>query len=190
MAENAVSPTSGKKRGRKAEHYRTKKDDKPIEGLARRPSDGRWRIIGTSITFTEPNEQAAILRFRKYQASQNHEPFIIDNYTVTRQQLADSPMKMVTLLSKVSPNARMTIAADGTITVPEEFKEVVFWAKVREEILARPKYVAEMTGIEQIGYLEKLKKPTPSPTLAEIGTLYHDKASITRGARRASRRTS
>jgi hypothetical protein len=34
-----------------------------INGLARRPSDGRWRVIGSDITFAESDEQLAIHRY-------------------------------------------------------------------------------------------------------------------------------
>ena len=67
------SSSTGSKRGRKAEHYRTS-DDEVINGLARRPSDGRWRIIGTDITFTEPDEKLAIHRFRVWPSQCRHWP--------------------------------------------------------------------------------------------------------------------
>src|SRR5687767_14875785 len=56
--------TTRKRRGRRAAHYRCS-DGKVINGLARRPSDGRWRVIGTGATFVEPDELKAIGRFRE-----------------------------------------------------------------------------------------------------------------------------
>lgn len=53
--------------------------------------------------------------------------------------------------------------------------EPALWAYVRDEIIARPKYVAEQVGIEQIGYLADLPKPTPSPTLEQVGELFFKK---------------
>jgi hypothetical protein len=41
-----------------------------------------------------------------------------------------------------------------------------------QDILTRPQYVADRTGIEQIGYLPNLRKRTPSPTLDEVGDLF------------------
>jgi hypothetical protein len=61
---------------------------------------------------------------------------------------------------------------------PTSVDENAFWARVTEEILRRPQYVAERTGIEQIGYLTDLRKPTPSPTLTEVGELYFSKAKV------------
>jgi hypothetical protein len=49
--------------------------------------------------------------------------------------------------------------------------QAVAWAWVREQILTRPQYVAQMTGIEQIGYLTDLVKLEPSPGLEEVGNL-------------------
>ncbi len=42
-------------------------DGNPVFGLSRRASDGRWRVIGTDITFTEPNKYRAIARFLSMQ---------------------------------------------------------------------------------------------------------------------------
>src|SRR3954463_8495189 len=67
----AIALTSGtkSKRGRKPEHHR-RPDGSYVQGLARRPSDGRWRIIGTDITFTEPDESLAVHRFKMWEAQQ------------------------------------------------------------------------------------------------------------------------
>ena len=42
------------------------------------------------------------------------------------------------------------------IGVPEE----LFWERVKKEISENPKRAADMTGIEELSYLHKLKKPT------------------------------
>jgi hypothetical protein len=55
---------SSKKPGRKAKHY-VAADGSQVYGLARDAKSGRWRIIGTSKFFTEPDEQRAIEKFRK-----------------------------------------------------------------------------------------------------------------------------
>jgi hypothetical protein len=55
-------PVDLMKTGRKQKHWTNTKTGKPIDGLTRRP-DGRWRIIGTQITYTEHDEQRAIERF-------------------------------------------------------------------------------------------------------------------------------
>src|SRR5260221_1823392 len=59
-----MTVTTKKKRGRKLKPH-VAADGTTINGLARRPSDGRWRIIATGYTFTEPEEEKAIDRFRE-----------------------------------------------------------------------------------------------------------------------------
>src|SRR5687768_14392375 len=51
------------KTGRKQKHFVTR-NGKTIEGLSRM-SDGRWRVIGSQLRFTEPDEQKAIARFHE-----------------------------------------------------------------------------------------------------------------------------
>jgi hypothetical protein len=53
-----------KQTGRKQKHFIDRLGN-PIVGLSRRPSDGRWRIIGTQTTFSEPDETKAIEKFRR-----------------------------------------------------------------------------------------------------------------------------
>src|SRR5947207_13404999 len=55
------TPTTS--RGRKQKPHRASNGDF-INGLAR-DTDGRWRIIGTSTRFSEPDEAKAIARFRE-----------------------------------------------------------------------------------------------------------------------------
>jgi integrase len=57
-----------------------------------------------------------------------------------------------------------------------EFGERDFWQRVADEIRARPHWVAEQTGIEQIGYLTELKPPTPLPAPAELRSLWEQHA--------------
>lgn len=52
------------KTGRKRDDYVTSWGERII-GLSRRPSDGRWRIIGTQTTYTEADERTAVERFRE-----------------------------------------------------------------------------------------------------------------------------
>ncbi len=52
-----------KKAGRKRKPYVAANGD-TINGLSR-VKDGRWRVIGTQIRFTEPDAQRAIDRFRE-----------------------------------------------------------------------------------------------------------------------------
>ena len=54
----------------------------------------------------------------------------------------------------------------------------VLWAYVRKELLARPKWVAQQVGIEQIGYLTDLRPPEKVPSLDELEKILTDHANI------------
>ena len=51
----AVEADTAVKTGRKQKHHVTSRGE-TLVGLSCRPSDGRWRVIGSRITFTEPDE--------------------------------------------------------------------------------------------------------------------------------------
>lgn len=122
-----------------------------VEGLSRK-ADGRWRVAVSGETFVEADERLAIARF----------------HAMTKKESYDGGAK---LESSVNEN--------GTLFFKAETDEAAFWAKVREEIIMRPEYVAKMTGIEQIAYLTDIKKPTPSVTLEDLGELYATKVGLT-----------
>jgi integrase len=160
-----------RKPGRPTAHYRTR-SGKRIDGLFRL-GDGRWRASGPErFTFTEPNEDLAILRFREWQSRRagRHVEVPVDTAGLATEEAVRKAAGVKVV---------MTAAPDGD---PPSFSrlmaEAEFWAVVRHEILTRPQYVAQQTGIEQIGYLTDLPKPTPSPSLDDVGKLYLDHAKI------------
>jgi hypothetical protein len=74
----------------------------------------------------------------------------------------------------------MTVSKDETRNVITDVTLAPLqWSWMRRQILDRPQWVAKMVGIEQIGWLNDLPKPTISPKLAEVGTLYIEKPKIT-----------
>jgi integrase len=182
-AAQVMSGTT-RKRGRKTEHYRTGWGE-VVNGLARRPSDGRWRIIGTKTTYTELDERLAVHRFKMWQAKQTEERVAL-------------PIAEMHDVHKIGPAVRkarrqaIEIMIPLDHTAPLTVSRVVFgdeiWPWLRQMILERPEHVAERTGIAEIGYLVELPRPKPSPTLQEIGRLYFDKASITKHERQKSRK--
>src|SRR5262245_3201716 len=124
--------TPKKKPGRRPEHY-TDSNGTPIEGLARRPKDGRWRIIGTNITFTEENEQRAIAKFHRLRQPGNvfpehwerHPKHVIDpnwNFKDFNAPIIDDPN-----------------------SGPRVYSEEELFVWFAEQIRERPKYVAGMT---------------------------------------------
>ncbi|MGC4033089.1 MAG: hypothetical protein QM754_15405 [Tepidisphaeraceae bacterium] len=59
----------------------------------------------------------------------------------------------------------------GTWAVSDETLSPKQWAWLRQQIIKRPKWVAERVGIEKIGYLRDVEDyvpPPPLPTLARI----------------------
>jgi integrase len=138
------------KAGRKQKHHIDSKTRLPVVGLTRRP-DGRWRIIGTHKTFREPDEQKAIKHFRELA-----NPFAEAEKKFGRAfPLQGTPFEDLT----------------RGFTVHNEDR---FYAWIAAQIRTRPLFMAERTGIEQLGYLRDLKPPEPLPTFTEIEQAWED----------------
>jgi len=159
-------PGSKRKVGRKAAHYRTSWGE-VINGLARRLSDGVWRVIATGQKYTEPDERLAVHIYRT-------------RYVTARTSTVAIPLP-------AGPTPVLTQFDHANNRVTQFLPEAVAWAWVREQILTRPAHVAQMTGIPEIGFLASIPKPKASPTLKAIGDLYLDKAQITEPEKRKSR---
>jgi integrase len=159
-----------RRRGRKAEHFRTA-DDEVINGLARRPSDGRWRIIGTDITFTEPDEALAVHRFRTWQRSQKPETVLLPVATVTDPRNVGAAVKRaarqeIRIISKADYSKPVTVAKAA-------FGDEA-WAYFREVLLTRPDIAAEKTGIKKLAYYEDWKPPEAVPSLEELARIWSE----------------
>jgi integrase len=147
-----------------------------IEGL-QRLKDGRWRAYGKErFTFTEPDEDLAIARFRKWKEGKtNPELGTVESF--------DDPADAAKALAKrarASGDATLTISKkDGAHVVTDVTLTPHQWSWLRRQIVDRPVWVAQMVGIEQIGYLSDIPKPTISPSLDEVGQLYIDKPKLT-----------
>jgi len=148
--------------GRPSKHFVDPKRGKPIVGLSRRPSDGRWRIIGTQTTFTEPDEQKAIARFQKLTGELKYE-----GLPAATAEWLQTPAREI-----VDRNAVSEVSNGfGLVGKPDEAWQR-FWKYVANEINSRPQWVAEQTGIEQIGYLNELSKPKPLPTFKQLESVW------------------
>jgi len=137
------------KTGRKQKHHIDSMTGEPVVGLTRRP-DGRWRTIGTHQTFREPDEQKAIARFR---------------------QSLDTPEAKATRINDLQ---RLEWLGEQSSVSNGDF-----WMFVASEIRARPKFVAEQTGIEQIGYLTDLQPHEPLPSPDELAKCWMDHSEVT-----------
>lgn len=151
-----------RKTGRKQKHH-VAANGKTIEGLSKMV-DGRWRIIGSHIRFTEPDEFKAIEKFKQ-----------LTSKTPTPKQMWDN-------------SAMFTVEGVNTIIgriLNDEDPEENFWRVVAEEISERPKYCAKKTGIEKLAYLTDLKPPAPLPTFEQLTNNFKTYKDITNNQRKA-----
>lgn len=169
------------KRGRRPSHYVTS-DGETVVGLARRPSDGRWRIIGTNVTFSESDEKLAVFRFRQWQRGQSKE-FITFSKPLSHKELDDEGE----FRERVRDFGTFVMDKDGAIATESDVPSDVVWAKLRVFIIRKPLLAAKKLGIPEIAYIQDLPRPELSPSLDNIGKLYFDKAGITEHERRKSR---
>jgi integrase len=150
-----------------------------VQGLARR-ADGRWKISATGLTFVEPNEDLAVERFYKLtgkakpsnlgtlQVHASAEAAVID--MIERTNAAGGSLQTNTAVLD-QDGVKAVAVSDVTLT-PQQ------WAWLREQLVKRREWVAEQVGVEQIAWLHNLKRPTPSPTLKELGELYAGKTGL------------
>jgi integrase len=153
---------STSKAGRPKAIFKPKTGGDPIVGLMRL-KDGRWRVSGPGkITFTEPDEKFAIARFREIEARRNGQ-------TRIDLPIGKADAHETSPLIRKAIKGRMVINIPRHPSAPVEIRRSLdcdeVWAFFREQILTRPKYVAERVGIEQLGYLRNLKEPVPPPPL-------------------------
>lgn len=167
--------TKTPKRGRPRKPYVASWGDH-INGLRRRPSDGRWVIAQTGETYAEPDERRAVARFKRWEAEQ-----------------ADNCVEF----DDVKPFENEGVAVGGIVKAktfdafarrigkqPGAIAEAELWAYVREQLISRPEWVADQTGIPEVARLADLPTPQPSPTLAEVGELYQKSARVSPAQRR------
>ena len=177
-----------KKRGRPTAVYRAA-DGTRYEGLSRR-ANGRWRITGSGEEFREPDERLAIAKFRQWQQQQQGAaPFRVDIARAPNTATAVADAMAVHRAATAPGVQRITMQGDDLIfstDFPAEMEDAL-WSRVRQEIITRPKWVAERTGIEEIGYLDKIKPSRPSATLEALGKLHADKPGLSANERTRSK---
>jgi len=123
-------------------------------------------VISTGITFACDDEALAIHKYLTCYAPR------------TREAVVDLPVPMPARNKPPEQMPLLTTFDRVTGQATQHMSEAAIWSWVRQQILNRPLHVAQMTGIEQISYLADLAKPTASPTLDEVGSLYLDHAKI------------
>ena len=137
-----------------------------IQGLYRCP-DGRWRINRTGSKFTEPDERLAVKRFRDQSPIAEiiqlpvYDPASAKNNADVNLILA-SRAEMI--IDPADPDAPATIVRNVHATA--------LWRWFREQLLARPEYVAQTTGIPELAGLAHMALPRPSLKLTAIIDAY------------------
>lgn len=192
-----------RKTGRPKAVYTTRNGDK-IVGLFKL-ADGRWRASGPEkFTFTERDEDLAVARFREWQAKQQgktiaipraaasiHDVEALRKAVAAMERQAERVERGLSTVEQLAPPGAPTPdRTTGTAPIRMELhgdrmefydgltQDAAFWPWLRRLILDKPAYTAERTGIEQIGYLRDIPKPTVSPTLAAVGELYQAQSKV------------
>ena len=157
------------------------RDAKPIIGLSKNKSDGRYYA-----THSKPLKRfgrdfdTAVMRFRAWQAQQRNEKVIlrVPGPIIREEDQEES----------VAEGWITAEQASRLVPWPEPVSSEAFFAKARELILEDPGAFASGVGIPEIGYLQDLKPPQPSPKLTSLLKTYTDKAEVTRHERQKSER--
>lgn len=178
------------KTGRPRKPYVTSWGDH-VNGLRRRPRDGRWVIVETGQIFTESSETRAVQRFRDWQSRNSGERLNLAG--VGQGLVGDSDASDAMSVAKfarfgnksgrlrikardASPETLEQVAAGDysncDITLEQKVHESAIWPWMRELLIERPEYVAEKLGIPELARLADLPKRKPSPTLDELIDLY------------------
>lgn len=158
------------KGGRPKAVYRPKCGGDPVVGL-HRLSDGRWRVSGPEkITFSEPDERLAIARFHQIQAEQNPKGNWI--HLPVGKARADELSPLVQEAVKGQIAVSIPNDPGEPVEVSRGYDEPGLWAYVREQLLLRPKWVAQQVGIEQLAYLSDLRPPEVIPSLTKLAQIW------------------
>lgn len=193
--------TTPTKRGRRHVPYPASWGEN-IDGLRFRKHDNRWVIVETGEMFRERDERLAVARFMKWKASKQREQIEIPHAIAHKDDAAsilaaiakmsgpvqgmkhvtatDNPLAAIGSPPPTTGGKPVNVKLEGdTLTFHRDTVDAAaFWQWLREMIITKPKFVAKMTGIEEIGFLTRLQKPMESPKLEEIGNLYTDKPGL------------
>ena len=144
--------TAAAKKGRPTAYHRTSWGEK-VDGL-KRLADGRWKVSGPPVLkFTEPDERLAVARFYEIKSKRNGDAVDIPTSHTSIDDAAEA------FIRRLPNNERTYIDLPVEADDPEPVRvsnwqpSAAVWKWFRDQILTQPKYVAKMTGIEEIGHL-------------------------------------
>jgi integrase len=158
--------------GRPKTVYYPKSGGDPIVGLARL-ADGRWKVSGPPVLkFTEPDERLAIARFHAIQTQRNPNGNWVD------LPVGEADANQISPLVEKATKGRLSVKIPHDPTKPlqvaQGYDEQALWAYVREQLIMRPKWVAERVGIEQLAYLTDLKPSEVVPTFPMLTKIWEE----------------
>lgn len=204
MASTSITGNGkGGKRGRKPEHYTPTWGGDPIVGLARRPGDRRWRIIGTDITFSEPDEYAAIARY--YAWKRTHEDKGMMNMPVATANVNDMQAVRDAILATGTPAPADPRKLRGTFLPPnypaaapapaaqpirveldgetlqflkDPIQSAAYFAVTRKLLLTQADFLAKNTGLPQLANFSAMDLPRASIRLEDLIVAYEQHAKV------------
>lgn len=170
--------TTNRPRGRRPDYVHDRQG-KLIPGLSCNASDGRFYATHSKPRKWFGNDfDRALILFREWEARQRGTRY---SFTVTEPA---SPAVRKSLEEgakskdpKVAAHYKEALAAsdDARVIHWRSIPEDIFWSIFRDKFAASPKLCAECSGIP-LDRLDKYKDRPPSPRLADLGTMYHDKS--------------
>lgn len=145
-------------------------DGTRVAGLMRLKRN-RWRASGPEkYTFTEPDERLAVAHFRQWEAKKSSG--LVRLPVMTTRSLRQATNEQCNAV--LDPAVTTAIRNDGTLVSTRAVFPDAVWNWFREQIIQNPKRVAELVGIEQIGYLQDLKPPEPLPSFSELEQIWQE----------------
>ncbi len=175
-----------RKRGRPPK-YVIGRDGEPVVGLSREPKSGRYYATRTRPrVYLGTDLDSAIVRYRQWQARLNSEPAALLQLDTPAP---GDPVRLPSLPEPKPPPAdpsefqawlKSTKAYILPVPVPGRDTQVAIdkaklydWA--RSEILTNPRQFAERTGVPQIAWIDDIKPPPESLSLAQVAQLYFNR---------------
>ena len=130
---------------------------KPIERYYAITDDGRRKYFRNS-----GDKATAIFEFHLWRARQAREVVSIPTRQMSLGEFGEDPKALF------RREIEVTIHKDGRLDLAELVGSDIWWAVVAEQIRGNPKLAAQKSGIEELGYLDRLTPPPPSAKLDSI----------------------
>lgn len=134
--------------------------------------------------FRESDECRAVQRFYEWQAESQPASTVTVTANVGatpgRGQLLGAIDAMLADHDARRPekSIHFTMPNDGNVRVSQKVDSPLLWGWLREQIIDRPEYVAQQTGLPELARLADLPRPKPSPRPADLGTMYERYADV------------